>query len=52
MNYILFTHYEVDPKPERVSRIPEGFQKAFLEVPKLSVRIQTFAVQEIAKQSI
>jgi len=52
VNYVLFIHYEVDSKPQRESRISEGFQKAFLEVPKLLVRIQTFAVQKRAKQTI
>lgn len=52
MNYVLFIHYEVDPKLQWVSGISKGFQKAFSEVPKLSVRIQTFAVQQIAKQTI
>lgn len=52
MSYVLFVHYEVDPKHQKVSRISEGFQNVFLEVPKLSAGIQIFAVQEIEKQTI
>lgn len=50
--FILSIHYEVDSKPGGVSRIFKSFWKAFLEIPKLLVRIQTFPVQKAAKQTI